>query len=374
MTLILPPSSAPRDPQRGTVTILVAAISMGLFAMAALAVDAGYWYQARAGLQNQADAAVMAGLPSLATSQSTAKTNAKSIALAAYPSATVNATPTSSSLTVTISATQRSFFGSIFGLSTKPMTVTAVGQMTAPAPAILALGNCTTTGVSINGSAALTINGAVESNGPLSYQTGPVTTTTTGNVQSNCGVPSSNGAWNTFSSAPSQSASAFSDPFSAISTSSFTCTVGSVTTSRDIQYSDWVGSTLPPGIYCSSGSMNLTSPVGTSFTAVGVTLVSMGSIQIGASSASTWSAATGSPQNIVAYALGSGGGPAINLGNNSLTVTGSIYAPNGLINAGGANMVVDGSLIGQSVELGNYGAWTIDPSLGGGAGTYYLSQ
>ncbi len=54
-----------RHPELGSVTIVVAALWMALFGMAALAVDAGHMYLTKRNLQDAADAAVMAGLPSL---------------------------------------------------------------------------------------------------------------------------------------------------------------------------------------------------------------------------------------------------------------------------------------------------------------------
>ena len=69
-----------RNPQLGSVTIVVAAMWMALFGMAALAVDAGHMYLTKRNLQDAADAAVMAGLPSLGSSITTAQTNARNMA------------------------------------------------------------------------------------------------------------------------------------------------------------------------------------------------------------------------------------------------------------------------------------------------------
>jgi hypothetical protein len=368
------PAAAERNRERGAVVIIIVALWMTLFGLAALAIDIGFLRQNSRSLQTVADSAVMAGLRVLPSSQSTAIANATMMTTANGYSSGVTVTATSTQLTVVIAATQPRFFGAIFGMPAKTLHATSIGRISPPAPAIVALGGCGTAGLTINGGGVLNINGIVESNGPLSYSTGPASTTTTGAVQSACAVPSSNGPWNNFPGGRGIGGP-FANPFAAVTTAMFACTVGSLGSGGDIPGGRWVGTTLLPGVYCSSGDLNLNGP-GTSFIATGVTLVSLGHITIGANGASTLSAAAGAPNNIVAYALSAGtcgGGPAVNVGNNSLTITGSIYAPNGCINAGGTDMTVNGSFIAAAVNLGDYGPWTFNPG-GGGGGSSYIYQ
>ena len=131
-----------RHPELGSVTIVVAALWMGLFGMAALAVDAGHMYLTKRYLQDAADAAVMAGLPSLGSSVTTAQTNARNMAIkCGYPSGNITAVGTAgapSTLTVTITASEPFFFAKVLGYSSKTVSATAVGQASSPVPAVFA--------------------------------------------------------------------------------------------------------------------------------------------------------------------------------------------------------------------------------------------
>ena len=112
-----------RNPERGTVVVLVALVSTTLLAFTALAVDVGYLYQCRRSLQSATDAATMAGLTVLAgdqssTGQSNAATMARTFATAngytnGVAGATVTATPTASQLRVTITSAKTTFFAGV---------------------------------------------------------------------------------------------------------------------------------------------------------------------------------------------------------------------------------------------------------------------
>jgi hypothetical protein len=103
---------------------------------------------------------------------------------------------------------------------------------------------------------------------------------------------------------------------------------------------------------------------GTAFTAVGVTIVAGGAIQIGANGTSVLSAAGGVPNGIAVFSGDTTcAGPSINLGFQDLTITGSVYAPGGCINVGGTNMKENGSIIGNTVAIGAGPAgFTFDPT------------
>lgn len=366
----------PRHPERGAIAIVVAAMLTTLFGFAALAVDAGWWYTRTRMLQGVADAAVAAGMRSMPGTPATAINQARQIASAnGYAGATIT-TPAANQLRVSISATQTSFFGAIFGIPTKTLTATAIGQ-TVPVPAaIVALGNCgSATGLSVNGNSAYTINGAVQSRGPLLFQNGPAITTVTGPVESPCaGMPFANDSglvWNRFQGGFGTALQPITDPFAG--TPFPPCTfnvVGDMNLSPGTPgLMDGLGN-LTAGVYCATGSITVGAPNING----NVTFVAGQNIIIGANGPSNLNAFAG---NIVAWAQRAGGcntGPTINLGNNSLVVNGSIYAPNGCINAGGTNFVVNGSLVGLEVFMGAWGPWTINPGGGGGGGNWRMLQ
>src|SRR6516165_9745338 len=124
---------AGRNPESGAIAFVVAAMWMVLFGLAAFAVDMGYRYQSKFGLQAAADAAVRAGMPSFVNDDVNGATT-KAIAMAGangYPSNQVTVTPSGNLFQVDISATPPSFFLGLFGSpSSFPLGATAIGEKT----------------------------------------------------------------------------------------------------------------------------------------------------------------------------------------------------------------------------------------------------
>ena len=86
--------------------------------------------------------------------------------------------------------------------------------------------------------------------------------------------------------------------------------------------------------------------------------LAVGAIQFGSNNGATSDAPLGSPNRIFAMSMSINssiaGGPAINLGNGGkYTVTGSAYAPNGLIHWGGQDVDMNGSIVANEVFLSN---------------------
>ena len=182
----------------------------------------------------------------------------------------------------------------------------------------------------------------------------------------------------TYSGGPPTTGGPFANPFSSVTLASLEpyCTHGHTNIAQDIQTTDYAPgpyingiATLTPGVYCSSASMNLSGP-GTAFIATGVTIISGGTVQIGANNtiagSSVLTAAAGIPKGLAVYSDATTvncAGQAINLGSMNLTVNGSVYAPNGCANlSGDQGMTVNGSVIAQNMIIGASGDWTFDPS------------
>src|SRR3954469_18397728 len=151
-----------RNHELGAVVILVAVMWTALFGMAVLAVDFGYLYTKRRGTQAVADAAVRAAMPVYVSNGMTLATvRARAVATANGYIDNVNGAtvtfdqPAANQFRAQIGRTYPTFFGTLFGLTSKVVRGMAVGQVTptvvATAPAILALGGCAGAGVTING-------------------------------------------------------------------------------------------------------------------------------------------------------------------------------------------------------------------------------
>ena len=354
--------------------MLATFLLVALFALSALAVDVGFLYTRSRMIHAVADSAVAAGMGDIvAGNTAAATTDVNNLAAQYNPGTyTITPTPTASQLSVTVSATYPLYFAKIFGLNSKVLTVTAIGKKGIPTPALLALGTAcgSGVGVTINGSGGMTVKGDVDSNGILDFGTGPPGAQITGSAQTLCaGGPLKGGTpgqwpWDTVTGTYGSVGSPFADPFAPFTPP--TCTWGTLTSGGDPTAGHWtlksgVTYKLDPGVYCTTSNLTANGP-GQGVDATGVTFVLMGgTLQIGVNVSSTFSAAAGSPNNIIAYTSFTGScsaGPAINIGGPagalySLTMTGSFYAPNGCINAGSNSATtLTGSFIGNEVELG----------------------
>jgi len=117
--------------QSGQTLALIVVFMMAILGMAAFAIDAGSWYQARRAAQASADASALAGAGQLPAGWSTALTtatsefnsNQKTGDTAAYQNTTTNSSNDTVKVTVTRPASF--FFTKIFGFSNRNITATA---------------------------------------------------------------------------------------------------------------------------------------------------------------------------------------------------------------------------------------------------------
>ena len=195
-----------RDRERGSIAILVTIMWTALFGMAVMAVDFGYLYTKKRGLQSAADAALLASMPAfMAQNSSRAHDTAIRVAgLNGFSSSEASAGAAGNKWTVTITKTHPTFFGGIFGMSSKTITATASGLVSAATPgaAIYAGDNAPcagqfTWGVGFNvtGGGRLKVNGNVESNNKIHIEAGDALCTTT-NCQINGEAHSACTVWN----------------------------------------------------------------------------------------------------------------------------------------------------------------------------------
>jgi len=389
----------PRRPESGTITVLATFLLVALFALSALAVDVGFLYTRSRMMYAVADGAVAAAMGDFTAGNTTAATTDVNNLAAQYGGAysfSLTPPPTATQLSVRVTATYPLYFAKIFGLSSKQLIVTAAGKKGIPTPALLALSNACSGGVglTINGSGGMTVHGDVDSNGKLDFETGtPGGAHILGGALTPCaGGPLTHGTagQSTYDTATGTygNGGPFTDPFAPYAIP--TCNYGTTSSGGDPTVGHWnfetaVRNKLDPGVYCTTSNLTISGGGAQAVDATGCTFIVIGgTIQIGLNYTSMFSAAANSPNGVIAYTTYSGlcsSGPAINLGGpaataaETLTMTGSLYAPNGCINAGANNATtIVGSFIGEEVEVGDYGAWDIGTSGGGGGTSWQMVQ
>jgi hypothetical protein len=372
-----------RNPERGGITIMACVLLTTLFGLAALAIGQGYLYSRSRLVYAIADSAVAAGMADLSAGNSSAAQTDATNMVDAHGSYTRTATATATTLKVVVSNSYPTFFSGLFGLTSRTVSASVTGSLNAGGPTLLALGGCGSGGVSLNGNTNLTVNGSMESNGPITYGTGPDNTTTNGNAQSPCaGQPNSMAATDTVTGSIAQAPGNFPDPFAAVPTSLPPCDYGTLGAPYNIPFGNWsAGGVLASGVYCSGGNLSISSPdVCQCIVANGVSFIATGNINFTSGGPtnplSSISPAANMPDGIVAYSSGNGS-PAIQFGNWDLTISGSLYAPNGQVMIGSQGTVtMTGSAVGNTVFLGmgNNATWTIGSPGGAGSTGWQMSQ
>gem|GEM_PF-3041638 len=370
-----------RRGDRGSIAVVAAVALVALIGMAALVVDGGYLAMRRRALQGVADAAALAGGFSLPTS-ATAISQAKSIATAnGYTNGTGSATVTVNSpyssnsrkIEVIITKTVPTFLGAALRINTGTLTARAVATMDPPNASIFA-GSTACAGGACGDALCLQgngnhINGDVHSNGSL-YISGD-STTSVGNVEygSSCSPHTLTGGATATSGPTNVATQAYPLSWTA---ADFTCnyypTGGNISTAGSWwQSGNWYSTgVLRSGVYCSTGGVGL--QINGSNLSGNITLVSDGPIQINGNS-TTFTAYKNNVLAYTSYAPASSGTNAIQFGNDSLTWTGDIYAPNGLIAANGTGDIITGSIVGKYVQIGATN-WTMNTGSGGSSIPY----
>jgi hypothetical protein len=390
----------------GSITVIGIFMLIALMAMAGLAVDLGFLYTRSRMMYAVADSAITIGMADFTGGATTSVPTDIDNIMGQYGTYyTYTKGISGNVLTVTVSHQYSLFFGKMFGFPNKTLTVVAKAQRSAGAPALLALGTaCSGVGLTINGSGSMTINGDVQGNGLVNSQTGNsnglcpsggTAMNVSGNMESACpGGPEASGSpghhcWDAVSGTYGMG-SVMPDPYAPFTVP--TCDYGGTSTGGDPTTGHWTTvvdatlgtvSKLDPGVYCSTSAFNINGFAGNGVDCSGVTFIANGaSIGFGFAKASRFSPAATAPNNVVAYtnlsiACSSGqaiqfGGPASGL---ATTVAGSLYAPNGCVNIGANGpMTITGSVIGNELQIGDYSAWTIGTSGGGGGTSWQMLQ
>ncbi len=120
-----------RSGESGQTLVVFVLFMFAVLGMAGLAIDVGHWYQEKQAVQAEADASALAGASQLPTGWSSAMTAASSNfaknAMAGDSPTYTNTTNQTAhdSVTVSITRESRSFFTTIFGIDTVPITASA---------------------------------------------------------------------------------------------------------------------------------------------------------------------------------------------------------------------------------------------------------
>ena len=357
-----------RQSDKGAIAIMMFPAIIVLFGLAALAVDMGYTYTRRGGLQGIVDSAALGGARggmSTARASLIASENGYVNGVGGVTITTTASAGPPAQLYVKIVAPQTAFFSGIFGATTRYLSAQATAVGVPTAPAILALGNtCGGYGVQLNGG-PLTVTGNVASNGTVEYYVSTANTSGSVTYNSACGLPVTGGS--TIGGGTTPGSGTEPDPFSGTTGASFGCTIGSLT-----------GGTLSLGpaltnnaVYCSGAGIDVNLTSTTIFT---VTFVAAGQITF----SGTGGNLTARQNGIVAYSSASAAGnqcpagQAINIGNATITFNGSFYAPGGCINFSGNTMTINGSLIGNAVQINAGSNSVVNGAAGSVTGSSFL--
>lgn len=372
-----------RSREGGSVSILMAASLIFFMGIAAIAIDIGYLYVAQRRAQTVADLAALAGAVYYNSASTTAATNA------AQAIETANGYPTSTptypgsnevSVALTTSTTQM-FFGKIFGLASKSLTVTAIASAGNTLPAIWSGGGCgVPTGLQMNGG-PFTIKGDLDSYGPLNFYTsgGTVTGSLKNSNSAGCLAPT-NGATTvtgTMTSVPP--ASLPPDPFGYnINTDFPACMFGTSLAANATPYNvPMVGGVIAPGVYCngSPGGINISSGAAV-IASTGVTILSTGPITVSGNGLNITGTYPGA-HNIAFFSTWTTADcntQAINLGFPGGVMDGNVYSPNGCFQISGGGYTLNGSIVANEVQYGAGTNWTIDSTAAGSDGKISLWQ
>jgi Flp pilus assembly protein TadG len=117
--------------ERGQSLVLITVFMMSLLGMAAMAIDAGSWYQDRRHLQDDADAAALAGAAYIpaGTASTSATTNFNKNKMTSET--VVVTTPAADTVTVAVTYPAASYFAKLFGITSATITATATAKIQA---------------------------------------------------------------------------------------------------------------------------------------------------------------------------------------------------------------------------------------------------
>jgi len=355
--------AALRKDERGQGLVLAALAMSVVMGFAAMAVDAGSFYQERRGLQNAADAAALAGAQELPQNPSAAVQKATEYAGLNEPGATVQVTTPylgdARKIEVRVSRQFGWLFGRVLGMTTSEVAARAVAQRAKGYAIFQTDPNCDEE-LEIQGN-SLYVDGSVHGDGEVELDGN--NGTVTGAFTWVCDFENDGNGW-TFGSGPTQLPDPVPPPVDFEYSDFPPCTFSSGgdlnITKNTGQY--WQGGsfnynhTLVSGVYCAGGSISLdvTQVTGN------VTFVAHGDVKI---------KITGNNYNftpyrygVLAFTDGSNDGDdddhdghhegEIELEGNYGTFTGMLLAPNGEVELEGNNLTSTGTLLlGNEVEI-----------------------
>lgn len=370
---------------QGAIAVVAAVALVALIGMAALVVDGGYLAMRRRALQGVADAAALAGgysLPTSATAISQARANATANG---YTNGTNGATVTVNSpyssdtrrVEVIVQLNVATFLGTALKINSGLVTGRAVAKLDPPAASIFS-GSTTCTGGACGQDLCFSgngnhIQGSLHSNGAVTVSGDSTTSVGAVEYGSGCATHSISGGV-VYTSGPTSTATQAYPLSYTLADFTSSCTYSQSSGNFNIstagswwQSGNWYSTgVLKPGVYCSTGGGGL--QLNGSNISGNVTFVSDGPIQINGQSLNL----TAYKNNVWLYTSATTtSSNAIQLGSQDLTWTGAVFAPNGLIAANGTNFNINGSIIGNNIQIGAT-SWTMTGA--SGSSVPYLSE
>ncbi len=333
--------------ERGTVLAVVAVSMVALLGMAALAIDLSSFDQAQRQAQSAADAGALAGAQDL-PGTAVATQAASKYAVTNDPGASVNATASSSQVTVSVTTTNPTFFGKLFGYPSATVSARAVAGGTGDQTlaAVFAMDtSCGGLGIEFSGKGN-TIDGAVHSNGSLSVQGGPSTYGPTGSGGPNSCTPTwSTGKGITFNGASSPStdsvARGWPAPYTSVLDShTGVCAVGGAGV-QTAPYFDFTAQSPPVSntVYCATGQDSHGYGIyfnGSGLSATNVTFIAEGTGNVYASGSGMSFTPNPNAGGLLVYQASA---TTFQVNGQGFLSGGTIFAPNAEIDISGAGSV-----------------------------------
>jgi hypothetical protein len=321
--------------------VLTAAAMTAMVGMSAFVVDIGSWTQGERQEQDAADSAALAGSQDLPGNPTQAIADAQAYVAKNISGATATVTTpyngSSSEIKVTVTKTDPSFFGKVFGVNSDTLSASAAAQAQGSAnpTAIFAYDDsCGSEALVFNGN-AITVTGGAHSNGSFFQNSNSSNfgTSSYGGPNGCSYVGNGNGA--TFGGASTPAVDANLEPWPVnFATNKPACTYSASSFTWNSS-----NATIPSGVYCASGQISLN---GSNLT---------GNVTFIASSFNL----NGNGENFTPYAnnllIYQTGSNTLDINGNDFVTLGYVFAPSSEVLLNGNSGTVSGFIEANQVTI-----------------------
>jgi hypothetical protein len=321
--------------------IITAAAMVAMIGLTAFVVDIGSWDQGQRQAQNAADAAALAGAQDLPANPTQAATDARTYVTENISGATATVTTpyngSSSEIQVTLTKSDPSYFGKVFGVNSATVGASAVAKASGggtPTAVFAYDDTCSDEGLVINGS-SISVTGGAHSNGSFFQNSNSSSFGTSSYGGPNGCSYVGNGNGNTYGGASSPTVDANLEPWPynfANNTPACTYSGSSFTWNTS-------SATIPSGVYCATGQISIN---GNSLTGNVTFIASSFNLNGNNESFTPYS------NNLLFYQTGSN---TLDINGNDFVNIGYVFAPNSEVLLNGNSGTVSGFIEAKQVTI-----------------------